>query len=725
MSFLKKYAVFGLILIGFAVRIGLLNDISVSPDERNVINKFLPVSFGDLLTITTMHGFPEHAFANIFIWLSNQLGGQVFILRWQAVVFAILSLAMTYKIVHKMLGRNYALAATLLFTFSGYHLLFSHRIRGYSAMIFFAVASTYFLWRGMGDHETTPRARWKDWLVFALISGLSIYNQFFTTTLLATQGIVVAVWLGLRALRQRPPSIGEFLQQQALTPLLGGLGSLVVAALLFIPIWSQFFQNFVADDSHFQVSDTSLLATLLPYVALFEEYSGSISPWSWLLFLILIGTGLVHLIRLKPQAAGLLTGWFILPIVLATVGQILIPWFYVRERYIVYMLPAYMILAGAGWVALLKLARRVNPVAERSFLGVSLATILLISSLSITTYQNGVTYGNWQEGSNFLAKQARPSDLFICEPFQHGWEADDLPATDACTRNLTYRLGLQTEFIYPIYNLYTVASRRTFTENPVLLERNPRVWVVLWGVPDSLGGEDDDSIATFERLGRTWVLGPFAAENTVATLSQALGRTLALVQEPNTQFALLIRLADLQTILGQTAAASATLLQAEQVRPARESAQEQINQVKAQLSAPPLILTPAHSLNAEFGNEVLLQGYSLTPEQPSPGQPMQLTLFWHTVAPISTNYATFLHLRNQANETVAQVDFTLSPPSSSWWVGDTMNDQHQLLLPAELPAGQYRLLAGLYNPQTLDRLPVQNDTSGENAVELTRIVVPN
>ncbi|MBE7554731.1 MAG: glycosyltransferase family 39 protein [Anaerolineales bacterium] len=725
MSFLKKYAVFGLILIGFAIRISFLNDISVSPDERNVIDKFLPVSFGELLTITTMHGFPEHAFANIFIWLSNQVGGQVFILRWQAVVFAVLTLAVTYKAVQKMLGQNYALAATLLFTFSGYHMLFSHRIRGYSAMIFFAVASTYFLWRGMGAHPVTPRARWRDWLLFALISGLSIYNQLFTTTLLATQGIVVAVWLLLRAWHQRPRSAGEFFQQQILPPLLGGLGGLLVAILLFTPILPQFFRNFVADDSHFVVSEASLWATLSPYLAVFEEYSGSVWPWSWLLFLLLIGVGLIHLIRIKPEVAGLLAGWLVLPILLATISQILIPWFYVRERYIVYMLPAFMILAGVGWQALRQRVRRVNPAAEKSFLGASLVVILLISFISITAYLNGATYGNWQAVSNFLAGQADARDLIVCEPFQHGWEADDLPGTDTCTRNLTYRLEQQRQFIYPIYNLYTIASRRAFTENPILLDRNPRVWVVLWGVPESLGAEGDKSITAFEGLGRTLVLGPFTAENAATALSQALSKTQTMIQDPNTQFALLIRLADLQALSGQTSAAAASLAQAERVMPSRETAKEQLAQVRQHLAEPPLVLTPAHLLSAELGNQVLLQGYSLTPEQPFPGQPLQLTLFWHVLAPISTNYATFLHLRNEANQTVAQVDFTPSPPPSHWWVGDSLNDQRQLLLPSQLPAGQYRLLAGLYDPQTLARLPVKNDTTGENAVELTRIIISN
>jgi hypothetical protein len=44
-------------------------------------------------------------------------------------------------------------------------------------------------------------------------------------------------------------------------------------------------------------------------------------------------------------------------------------------------------------------------------------------------------------------------------------------------------------------------------------------------------------------------------------------------------------------------------------------------------------------------------------------------------------------------------------------------------LPANLPAGTYRLLVGLYRWDTLERLPVLNDASGENAVELERMTL--
>jgi hypothetical protein len=43
---------------------------------------------------------------------------------------------------------------------------------------------------------------------------------------------------------------------------------------------------------------------------------------------------------------------------------------------------------------------------------------------------------------------------------------------------------------------------------------------------------------------------------------------------------------------------------------------------------------------------------------------------------------------------------------------------------ADLPSGEYRVLAGLYRWDTLERIPVINDTTGENAVQLEIITIP-
>ncbi|HXV42858.1 MAG TPA: hypothetical protein VEC96_07335, partial [Anaerolineae bacterium] len=87
-------------------------------------------------------------------------------------------------------------------------------------------------------------------------------------------------------------------------------------------------------------------------------------------------------------------------------------------------------------------------------------------------------------------------------------------------------------------------------------------------------------------------------------------------------------------------------------------------------------------------------------------------------------YTVFLHLRNSDGATVAQQDglsLAGAYPTSRWQPGEMVIDPFTLVLPADLPAGRYTLWAGLYQLETLKRLPVANDASGENAIRLGEI----
>ena len=74
---------------------------------------------------------------------------------------------------------------------------------------------------------------------------------------------------------------------------------------------------------------------------------------------------------------------------------------------------------------------------------------------------------------------------------------------------------------------------------------------------------------------------------------------------------------------------------------------------------------------------------------------------------MSPDHTVFVHLLNGAGELVLTGD---GPPaggyfnSSLWQPGDIIPDPHTLLLPADLPPGEYQLAIGLYEPLTGVRL---------------------
>lgn len=135
----------------------------------------------------------------------------------------------------------------------------------------------------------------------------------------------------------------------------------------------------------------------------------------------------------------------------------------------------------------------------------------------------------------------------------------------------------------------------------------------------------------------------------------------------------------------------------------------------------PLALEPAQPLEANFGNRVRLTGYTVEPVQPAPGALLRLTLYWQALAPLSHDYTVFVHLRQPGGNTAAQADHRPLDnlyPTSLWPAGETIRESSYLSLPGDLPPGSYELWVGLYLLETGERLSLQNDTSGENALML-------
>lgn len=131
-------------------------------------------------------------------------------------------------------------------------------------------------------------------------------------------------------------------------------------------------------------------------------------------------------------------------------------------------------------------------------------------------------------------------------------------------------------------------------------------------------------------------------------------------------------------------------------------------------------VAPQTVVGHRFGQALQLEGYTLETET----QALQLTLFWRLAAPVLRPYTVFTQLINEQNEVVAQQDnwpVQGQWPPTCWQVGERVTDPYQLALPAELPAGTYRLVVGWYDASNGRRLLT---TDGHDALLLQVLVRP-
>jgi hypothetical protein len=135
---------------------------------------------------------------------------------------------------------------------------------------------------------------------------------------------------------------------------------------------------------------------------------------------------------------------------------------------------------------------------------------------------------------------------------------------------------------------------------------------------------------------------------------------------------------------------------------------------------------PATPMWADFDGEISFFGYTLPQTTISPGGRVPLTLVWQAQTAPAVDYAIFVQLRDSANTTLASADhqpYRGLVPTSTWPAGAVIQEMAWLELPADIPPGSYNLYVGLYRPDTLERLPRRNDSSGENALILGPVLV--
>jgi len=119
--------------------------------------------------------------------------------------------------------------------------------------------------------------------------------------------------------------------------------------------------------------------------------------------------------------------------------------------------------------------------------------------------------------------------------------------------------------------------------------------------------------------------------------------------------------------------------------------------------APPTVEQPRA---AGFGPAIRLLGFDQSGEL-RPGATVRLKLSWATSAPPPKDYWLFARLLGPGDQRYAQID--LPYPTSQWAPGSFAASELPIALPPDAPAGRYRLLIGLYDQATGERLELTSD----------------
>ena len=132
---------------------------------------------------------------------------------------------------------------------------------------------------------------------------------------------------------------------------------------------------------------------------------------------------------------------------------------------------------------------------------------------------------------------------------------------------------------------------------------------------------------------------------------------------------------------------------------------------------------PAQPLHARWGDVILLHGYDLQASAKS----LELTLYWQAEQKMDVSYKVFVHLIDLNTRAIVAQDDAVprrwTYPTTRWEPGEVVEDTVPLSL-SGVPLGPYRLILGLYDPQTGQRLPAYSadgERYPDDALPLTTV----
>jgi hypothetical protein len=314
-------------------------------------------------------------FAVLRVWL--RAGNSEAFIRLLSVIPAVATLPVVYAIGRRTFDRRTGLIAALLLAVHGAHVTYSQEARGYTMVVFFCAAATYFFLRAIED------GGWKFWGLYWLSATLGIYSHLFAVL------VVAAHWLSLAwALRRNFPWI-----------------RLVVTSLAIFVAASPEFYFAVSNQGH-QVEWIPKLG-VSQVVNTISELAGS--PLTLPFYLAMWVVAVAYCRRVwrgedarKRWYLALLLSWAVAPLVMVIVISVKRPM--LVPRYLLISAPAVVLLAAVGAFTMRERRRRI------------VLWALVFLSLAFIGFLYTRPKEDWRGASAYVLSHAQPGDAVAVVP---------------------------------------------------------------------------------------------------------------------------------------------------------------------------------------------------------------------------------------------------------------------------------------------------------------------
>lgn len=407
-----NYLLLFIVLLGLALRIYDLGGESVWFDEAVSID-VSRLGFVELIKWVagpSRETNPPFYYMVLHLWIPV-FGDSEFVARFPSVVFGVLSIVFTYSVGRLLFGGRAGLFAALIMAVSFFHVRYSQEARGYTVMVFLALASYYSLLKMISGWKR----RWA--AVYVLSSALLCYTHYFGLFTILAQNIFCFT-LFLRRGRTGGLGFTRWILVQ------------VTLGVLYIPGFILLARRFSSVRGSFWIPEPHYL-DLLNY---FNNYAGSaymLALLAWFVLLAIANSeklrsvkGLKGLFAPADEAAPvgditygekiyLLLLWIAVPVIVPFVFSLIFTPIVV-SRYAIVSSAGLYLLASAG----------MSVINKRPVLYAVAAVVLLLSAAKLYGYYDGVEKHQWREVVREIESNAGSGDYVIVFPFYEAVSAE-------------------------------------------------------------------------------------------------------------------------------------------------------------------------------------------------------------------------------------------------------------------------------------------------------------
>jgi hypothetical protein len=122
---------------------------------------------------------------------------------------------------------------------------------------------------------------------------------------------------------------------------------------------------------------------------------------------------------------------------------------------------------------------------------------------------------------------------------------------------------------------------------------------------------------------------------------------------------------------------------------------------------------PEYEMDFQLGRHIRLRKIRLDTETLTAGETLTIVPVWISDGEVEKSYKVFCHLQAQDGSLAAQQDglpLNGIRPTPTWRDQEVMEDNYEVSLDKDFPAGEYELSLGMYDPESMKRLPAYGPT---------------